>query len=242
MPSPAQSHYEKSMAQKAANSKAGPASSNGKANDAGAVLLAALGNDLRSLSEIRSIERKIAAKAGMIDRYADWVSGALKAGEEGNAVQDDIVGTILVWALDLQQWDYALTIAAHMLQHKIILPERFPRNVGTLLADEVGDAFLKRQLEVPVVIVQRVIVLTADHDVTDQANAKINKALGRLYAAQYDAFNPDADNAVAGEPKALLDAALTSYRRALELNPKAGVIKDIERLDREQKKLEEPTE
>jgi hypothetical protein len=41
-----------------------------------ALLRAALGEDLRRLSQIQSVERKIAAKRGMIARYRDWITGA----------------------------------------------------------------------------------------------------------------------------------------------------------------------
>lgn len=44
-----------------------------------ALLRAALGEDLRRLSQIQSVERKIAAKRGMIARYRDWITGALAA-------------------------------------------------------------------------------------------------------------------------------------------------------------------
>ena len=72
------------------------------------------------------------------------------------------------------------------------------------------------------------------------------ESLLRLAAQQYDGidamqqaeqFDPEAEDAVAGGKGAILAAALDAMQRALKLDEKSGVKKDIESLDRELKKL-----
>ncbi len=234
MPSPAQSHYQKRMAERAAQS-----SNNAPAtNDTHSLLLIALGNDLNTLRNIRAMDGKIKAKADMIGRYAAWVRGAIDAGKDGNAIQDDIIGYVMIWALDLEQWDYALEIAMHMFKHDLSLPERFNNNVATLLVDEVADSQLKRQIDVPKPIIQKVVEMTMDEDITDQANAKLHRVLGDKLADDYE--NYDEDNPPTGGRHGMLKTILKCYNNALKLNAKVGVKTEIKRFEKMLKDL--PTE
>jgi hypothetical protein len=102
-----------------------------------ALLLAALGQDLASLRAIQSVERKIQAKSGMIGRYRAWVAGALASDPP---VQDDIVGTMLVWAIDIGDWPLALELGDHVLAANLGLPERYKRSPAVLLAEEIAES------------------------------------------------------------------------------------------------------
>lgn len=206
-----------------------------------AALLEQLGNDLRDLSNIQSIERKIDAKRHMIVRYDDWVAGALRAGKDGKAAQDEILVTILVWLLDVQDWTMALQIGAHVLAHGLSLPERYKRTPATVIAEEVADAALKPDGAVPHGVLIATDALTAEHDMPDQVRAKLMKAIGRTLIAEAAAFNPEDEGANAGGKPAIMAAALTALKRALSLDDGAGVKKDIETLERELKKLAPPT-
>ncbi|MFS0849631.1 phage terminase small subunit [Novosphingobium panipatense] len=75
------------------------------------LLLAALGIDLNALRNIQSTERKIAAKREMIQKYRPWVEGAADAAA---GAQDEIVSTIMVWAIDIQDWPLALKLAEYV--------------------------------------------------------------------------------------------------------------------------------
>ncbi|KAB2853785.1 MAG: terminase, partial [Sphingopyxis terrae] len=103
-----------------------------------AAMLEQLGEDLHRLANTQSVELKVKAKAEMIGRYDDWVLGALVAGEEGKAAQDDVVATMLVWNIDIQNWTMALQIGAHVLSHRLSLPERYKRTPATLIAEEIA--------------------------------------------------------------------------------------------------------
>jgi hypothetical protein len=83
------------------------------------LLLVALGEDLRALSNIQSVERKIEAKRQMIERYRPWITGALAA---KSGTQDEIVATMLVWSIDIAEWPLALDLAEHVLTKRMRCP------------------------------------------------------------------------------------------------------------------------
>ena len=198
------------------------------------LMLAALGIDLNELRNIESVERKIDAKRGMIERYRSWVEGALGA---ETAAQDEIVVTMLIWAIDVGDWAYALDLAAHVLHHGLALPERYVRKPPTLIAEEFAEAGLKNPPQIDLETLKAIAALVADADMHDQVRAKLEKALGLAYAAKAEAFDPTAESAVAGGKAALIEAALTHFTAALALNSACGVKKLIETLTRDLKKL-----
>lgn len=206
-----------------------------------AELLEQLGQDLHRLSNTQSVELKIAAKAEMVGRYEDWVLGALIAGEKGQAAQDEIVATMLIWNIDIQDWTMALQIGAHVLAHGLSLPERIKRTPATVIAEEIAEASLKDASAVDHGALIATQALTDGHDMPDEVRAKLMKAIGRKLMTEAEAFDPEAEGASAGGKPALINAALTALKRALVLDDKAGVKKDIETLERELKKLTLPT-
>lgn len=199
-----------------------------------ALLLAALGADLTTLRGVQSVERKIEAKAGMIGRYRAWLAGAMASNPP---VQDDIVGTMLIWSIDVGDWDLALQLGEHMLAANLGLPERYKRSPAVALAEEVADSALRVATAVPRAVLEQTLELTAAHDMPDQVRAKLHKAIGLAFQAEADAFDPEAESQRAGGKRALVDAALGHLTRALELDQNAGVKKAIERLTSELKKL-----
>lgn len=206
------------------------------------LMLAQLGEDLRALSNIQSVERKIETKRQMISRYDAWIEGALRAGANGGqAAQDDIVTTMLVWHIDTASWIMALQLGVHVLTHGLTLPERYKRTPATLIAEEIADASLADVNAVDHGTLIATHGITERHDMPDQVRAKLHKAIGRKLMQEAADFDPDAENAVAGGKGALLDAALEALQRALKLDEKSGVKKDIESLERELKKLPQAT-
>lgn len=200
-------------------------------------LLASLHNDLRALHDIQSVQGKIDRKRSMIAAYLPWVQGALAAGETGGGVQDEVVATMLVWALDIQDWDLALAIGAHVLNHGLALPERYKRSAACLIAEEIADAAKAKPETVPFEVLQRTAALVAGHDMPDQVQAKLLRATGLDLMVQAENYDPNAESAVAGGKPFLVNAALAALRRALELNKAVGIKKQIEQLEREAKAL-----
>lgn len=243
MTSPARRHLERHMAAAAARQAgagipgvAAPMPERGAAAQEYRLLLVQLGEDLRRLSNIQSVERKIEAKREMIPRYYDWIEGAVTA---PIAAQDEIVATMLVWTIDIGNWRMALALATHVLRHGLTLPERYRRTPATLIAEEVAEAGLIATPTVDLMVLQHVEDLTAKHDMPDVVRAKLQKALGIAFKARFDTFDPAAAHAVAGGKPALAAAALTHLERALALDPRCSVKSLIQQIQREMKKLTE---
>jgi len=208
-------------------------------------LLASLHNDLREIGDIQSIEARNPVKVKKMATYSDWVDGAIAAGQDqdgkpGTAVQDEIVVTMLIWAIDVGaevgNYDMALEIAEHCLKHGLTLPERYSRTVGCFVAEQIAEHTLAEGGQVPLEVLVQADTLTEKADMPDQARAKLMKALGRAYVEAAENFDAEADNAVAGGKPALATAALNHFKRALALNSKSGVktnIRDTEKMIRD---------
>lgn len=195
-------------------------------------LYAVLQDNLRSLSDIQSIDGRNPVKREMAETFRAWVDGALAAGADGNAAQDEIVAQMMVWAIDYRDFERALDIGQHVLRFGVKLPERYLRTPACLLAEEIATAVLAEPQLASLEQLVRLHGLTGGYDMPDQARAKLLKALGRGYAKAAEDFDPEADSAPAGGKAALLHAALDAFRRALQLNKTIGVKKDIGRLER----------
>lgn len=204
-----------------------------------AALRVALHEDLRKLSDTQSIEARNPMKAEMARTYAPWIEGVLAAGEEGQAAQDEILVTNMIWAIDYRDFDLALRLAAHVLKFGLVLPERYTRTTGCFIAEDIATVALANHEAVTLEQLLRANALTADADMPDPARAKLHKALGRAYARRAESFDPTADNAPAGGKAAYTEQALIHFARAQALFRKIGVTKDIERAESALKKLSE---
>jgi len=201
-------------------------------------LRASLDNDLREISDIQSIEARNPVKVKKMASYIDWVSGAIDAGKDqdgkpGTAVQDEIVVTMMIWAIDVGAYELGLEIAEHCLKHGLALPERYNRSLGCFVAEQIAEQALAADSEVPLAALVLTDTLTDKADMPDQARAKLMKALGRGYLDAAENFDAESDNAVAGGKPALATAALNHFKRALALNTKSGVktnIRDTEKM------------
>lgn len=210
------------------------------------LMRAQLGLDLAALREIQSIEAKIERKAELLPRYDAWVQGVLEAAgaEGGRGVQDDVLVQTMIWRMDVGDFTGALPLAAYVLRWGVTLPERFNRTAGCLIAELAADAAIKahgqgQAFDLDVLL--QIEELTASEDMPDEVRAKVNKAIGHQLAHAADQLEAGG-NGPAGGKAAAIAGALVKLRRALELNPKAGVKKEIERLEREQRKLAEATQ
>ena len=203
-------------------------------------LLVVLHEHLRQLSEIQSVEARNPVKAQMAATFDPWVNGALEAGRAGNAVQDEIVVTMMIWAIDYRAIDRALDIAEHVLAHGLTLPERYKRSAGCLIAENIATAELDEPGSVTLAQLQRTGVLTVGSDMPDQARAKLCKAMGRSLAKASADFDPLADDAIAGGKPALISMAIDQFQAALRLDRNVGVKKDLEVAQRQLNALTPP--
>ncbi|WJS98191.1 phage terminase small subunit [Novosphingobium humi] len=202
-----------------------------------AALRVALHDNLRSLSDIASIEARNPVKIEMARTFAPWIEGVLQAGEEGQAAQDEILVWNLIWAIDYRDWDYALRLAAHAIRFNLASPERYNRTVACFVAEDIAKLSLDQQEAVPHEVLCRVLALIEGHDMPDPAKAKLHKALARSFTRRAEAFDPAADNAPAGGKAAYLAEALDHARRAHQLDSSIGVKSDIRSLEKALRKL-----
>lgn len=198
-----------------------------------------LAADRQRLKQIQSIKTKIETKREMIHHYQEWIDATLK---NGQGAQDLIIVTMLVWHIDIGEYDRALDIATYVMQHNLQFPDNYKRNVATLLLDEIPDGYLKSEYlnAASVDILNRVHTLTQKQDAPDQARAKLHKAFGYAIVAQLG------DKDLQPEQIETAQAAKAQLERALDLFTGIGVKKDLERLDRRiakvQKAVENPTD
>ena len=181
---------------------------------------AAIIEDSRRLHDLQSIERKVEAKREMLPNYEGYVKGVLEA---GLGQQDDVLMTLMVWYLDVGELKTGLDIAEYAVKHGLETPDRYQRKTANLVAEQVADFALKLDAEAEgkeeiLEQLHRTVEYFADADMHDQVKSKLFKALGYL---ERDAGDKE--------------TALVSLQRALELNDRAGVKKDIERLEKELK-------
>lgn len=215
MTSPARRHYQRVSAALAAET-AGETPMQG---DAYELMQAALFEDYRRLKSTQSMERKAEIKREILPKYTDYVTGVLEAGQ---GAQDDVLMRVMLWRIDAGDIAGAVAIARYALAHDLNPPDQFERSTAAIIAEEVADQTLKRLDEEgtdTLDLLKQLIdveILTRQADMHDQVRAKLFKALGYTQRA-------------AGQ----LVEAQSSLERALALNDKAGVKKDLERIERQ---------
>jgi hypothetical protein len=233
--SPAMRHQARMLAQMAAGKTEHGDATTGSQYE---LMLCQLAADRRTLSQVQSIKTRIELKKGLLPKYQPWVEGVLAAGK---GAQDDVLTTILVWRIDAGDYEGALHIARYAVKFNMSLPDQYQRNLATTLLDEFADAYLlKKGLEtnpqLATDLLDEINALTKEHDVPDQARAKLYKALAY---AQLDAWNISGSSdrsPLSGVELAAATAAHSNLVEALKLFTGIGVKKDIERLERRLKK------
>lgn len=220
MTSPARQHWQHKTAATAGEN---PAAAQ-RASDQHELMAAALWEARQTLKGIQSIERKIEYKREALPQFDAYIDGVL---ESGTGEQDDVLMTLMLWRLDTGDITGGMEIAQYALQHELQAPDRFQRSLPALIVEQTAEEALGRLEgddaeegnELLIAQLETVDNLTQDADMHDQVRAKLYKALG--YACRLD-----------GNPQ----EALEYLNRARDLNAKAGVVKDIEKLEREIKK------
>ncbi|WP_426131310.1 terminase endonuclease subunit [Pseudomonas sp. DWP1b1] len=184
--------------------------------------------DRLRLKAIQSTAAKEALKPQLLPQYVPYIEGVLAS---GNGAQDDVLTTIMVWRIDAGEYGGALDIADYVLKHKLIMPDRFERTTGCLVAEEIATAALKAQKTngtFDLSILHRTIELTDDEDMPDQARAKLYLATGRATVHGITAEEP-------GQP-GQIQVGIDLLKRAIELHDSCGGKKDLDGAERLLKK------
>nr|WP_317893133.1 phage terminase small subunit [uncultured Sphingomonas sp.] len=181
-----------------------------------------LTHDLRRLKEIKSVADKIAAKREMLPEYAAWVEGLLAgSAEAGAGISGEVLPTVMIWRIDVGDYAGALTLAEHVLRHRVALPTRYERDAPTLIVEEIAEAAIKAQAAddpFELAVLERVEALVDGIDMYDQVRAKLMKAIGcELGRAARHPANADSHTL------ALRQRALAALEAAQKLNDRVGV-------------------
>lgn len=221
MGSPALNHFNKVLAAKRGDGEF----ENTRAQNQYELMLMQLAEHRRTLKRVQSLDRKLETKTKFLPEYEAYIAGVL----EGNTgVQDEVFVTVLLWYIDTGNIDQALPLAQYALQHDLALPDRFERTLACTLAEETAETaarLYESDKAVASKALGQLVALTADHDMYDQARAKLFRQLGQALEAE-------------DKP----EKAIEAYKQALTLNPKVGVKKFIEKLERDLKKVASDTQ
>lgn len=181
-------------------------------------MLYLLARHQKDLKEIRSKELKAEYKRNILPHYLPWIEGTLKA---GSGKQDNVLMTWLVWAIDCAEYHLALQIAEYAVHQQLVLPEKFSRTLGSLLAEEFADAAkIAKASNKPfeLAYLLKVAEIVKEEDMPDQSRARLMREIGLLQ--------------MESQP----EQALASLERALELDLNVGVKGQVEKLRKQLEK------
>lgn len=202
-----------------------------------------LRTDQVRLKALQSIEKRIELKRELLPEYAGWIQGRLDAAVDASrGVQDDVFMTIMLWRIDVGDFDGALPMAQYALRFKLAMPEPFKRGVACIFAEEVAEAAIKLLAAgqpAPAVLAQ-VSELVDGHDMPDEVRAKVHKALGLEAARVAGDEAACTASGVPGAARIFKERALVELQRALSLHAACGVKGEIKRLEKELNKPTDP--
>lgn len=214
MISPARKHYQQVTAAKAAGTATPGEQQQGEQYELHA---RALYEARRTLKAIRSIEAKIEKKRELLPDFMPYINGVLA---EGKGAKDDVLMTLMVWCIDVGDYEKAMEIGAYAVKNGLETPDQYDRDTVSILAEEIAEG-VKASLEKEGAdydalanVMARCIAIVGDADMHDQIKAKVHKSYGYALRAAED-----------------VESALDQLKRALELNDKIGVKQDIKQLE-----------
>lgn len=237
MTNPCRRHFQRVTAAVAAAAVAGPAMTM-EGSTVYELHLAKLQQDYLRLKQVQSTEDKGKLKRQLLPEYAPYVEGVLA---EGKGAQDQVLTTLMVWRMDAGDFTGALDIAEYVINYALLMPDRFERTTGTIVAEEIAEVALKAQKAggtFDLDLLLRTEQIAGEQDMPDQAKAKLHLALGKAFAEKV-ADDDTSENQVI--VFGYLDSAKKHLARAIELNTNCGGKKDLERVERLLKKHAAPS-
>ncbi|WP_086874011.1 phage terminase small subunit [Kosakonia pseudosacchari] len=227
MLTPAQKHFQKVMAERHGKTD----EQTDTARTAHEQILHRLRMDQSALRKVQSDQAKAAMKRQLLPNYEGWIEGTLTG---GSGRQDEVITTLMVWAVDAGDYTLAVRIGRYVVSHNLLMPDRFNRTPATVLVDEICDPILVQvkaddstDITPYLAVLDDVEAITTNSDMPDVVRAKLCKA--RAFALR---------SGTAEEQ----ETALSLLRKALTLDAGAGVKKEIERLARVVKKASATTD
>lgn len=186
-----------------------------------------LENDINRLSSIQSHQKRNQLKADeLLGRYSDYLQSLI---DEDSPRTENIISWNMIWAIDAADIPWAMVLAEFAIKHDIETPEGFRRDIRNTFAGDISRFALleQKQGNTSTVYMIDVLALSDEWDIIDEIRADVYKASGFEYEQQSQTEN-----------------ALKYYQKALDMNPRAGVQRAINRLKKqlEASKNEESTQ
>ncbi len=158
--------------------------------------------------------------------FSGWIEGTLEA---DGGQQDEVIATLMVWAIDCGDLPLALRIGAYVVRHNLIMPDNFGRTAATVLTEEICNPVLTQagtdadaDLSAFIEPLDTLWEIVANQDMPDEVRAKLCKACAFARRGLTDADS--------------MASSLKLLREAMHLNPNAGVKREIATLSRALKK------
>ena len=168
---------------------------------------------LKALQAVHGPNGKVELKQQLFPNYTAYIDGTLAV---ASPIQNDVLMHLMVWALDINQYDYALRIAEYALLNGLVMPDPYSRDVSNVFAEDLAEALLKDDsISDHADLIGKAIDLLRGQDLVDQVRAKLFKAQGHALVK----YRPT--------------EALAAYEMAVRLDPKAGVKQTIDKLTRD---------
>lgn len=215
--------------------------------------LAQLNNDRHRLKQIQSIEAKIQLKQALVPIYLPYVEGIIEANKP---IQDVVFMTILVWCIDVGNYEKALVMADFALRHNMIMPDRFERSTATLVVEEIANGFLKKlktnaDIDLPILwnletLLENEEIPKEALDMPDQVRAKLLVALAKGEIKEInkaiDANSGEIDYQLPEWVWHHAEDAKKRLERAIELDDRCNGKQDLKTLTSLLKKLPVPSD
>lgn len=215
-----------------------------------AVIRLRLAGDKRTLKAVKSQAAKAELKKTLLPSYDAWIAGVMagvlakRTQEPGfKGAQDDILINAIIWRLDVGDLAEAVRLYAFAASNDWKLPEPFKRDLHTFVVEqaaEVANAELKAGhglSDTALGALLDVEKLVREIDLHDEVRAELYKAVGlELFRRS------EAEGVSPPIRRAQLEAAGLNLNEARRLNPRSGVTKAIEKLERAFKALPPPEE
>ena len=216
MITPAQQHWQNVMAQRAGRANEGV---DHAARTAHEEVLYRLRLAQARLKGVQARSAKAAIKKELLPDFSGWIEGTL---ETDGGQQDEVIATLMVWAIDCGDLPLALRIGAYVVRHNLIMPDNFGRTAATVLTQAGTDA--DADLSAFIEPLDTLWEIVANQDMPDEVRAKLCKACAFARRGLTDADN--------------MASSLKLLREAMHLNPNAGVKREIATLSRALKKAD----
>ena len=139
--------------------------------------------DFHQLKHIKSRVRRNKEKQYILTRYQGWLDSVLQEKESSLVgTQASMFVWLLVWHLDVGEWQRGFELARIALKQGLAAPTDFSRSLAETVCEELVTGILKAELAPNYgLLLIELNALLGGYDMADPVSAKLYKALGLAY-------------------------------------------------------------